>query len=163
MENKHVGYLILGIAALLIVIIFLYQNALEEVVSLSCGLEHGATCPMNQTIKQQTYLALGIVGILIVIAGLLIFSKPKEKVVIKEKKIRVKEKRKKPSAKGLDAKEKKVLDLIEKEEGAMFQSELKERLGIGKVGMTRLLDKLEAKQFIERKRRGMNNIVVLKY
>jgi len=35
-------------------------------------------------------------------------------------------------------------------------------LGIGKVGLTRLLDKLEAKQLIERKRRGMNNIVLLK-
>jgi len=37
-----------------------------------------------------------------------------------------------------------------------------EKLGIGKVGITRLLDKLEAKQIIERKRRGMSNIVVLK-
>jgi len=37
-----------------------------------------------------------------------------------------------------------------------------ERLQVGKVGVTRLLDKLEAKQIVERKRRGMNNIVVLK-
>ena len=44
----------------------------------------------------------------------------------------------------------------------MFQSALMEKIDIGKVKMTRLLDKLEAKQFIERKRRGMNNIVVLK-
>jgi len=40
--------------------------------------------------------------------------------------------------------------------------ELMDKLEIGKVKMTRLLDKLEAKQFIIRKRRGMNNIVVLK-
>ena len=37
-----------------------------------------------------------------------------------------------------------------------------ERLNTGKVKITRLLDKLEAKDLIERKRRGMNNIVVLK-
>jgi uncharacterized membrane protein len=37
-----------------------------------------------------------------------------------------------------------------------------EKLGVGKVGITRLLDKLEAKQLIERKRRGMNNVVVLR-
>ena len=37
-----------------------------------------------------------------------------------------------------------------------------EKLGTGKVGITRLLDKLESKQIIERKRRGMNNVVVLK-
>ena len=37
-----------------------------------------------------------------------------------------------------------------------------EKLSVGKVGLTRLLDKLEAKQIVERKRRGMNNFVVLK-
>ena len=44
----------------------------------------------------------------------------------------------------------------------MFQADVMEKIGIGKVGMTRLLDKLEAKQIIERKRRGMNNMIVLK-
>jgi len=39
---------------------------------------------------------------------------------------------------------------------------LMEELDVGKVKMTRMMDKLEAKQIIERKRRGMNNIVVLK-
>jgi uncharacterized membrane protein len=160
MENKQVGYLLLGIAVLLIVIIFLYQNALQEIVVLSCGLDHGESCPMEQTINQQTYLALGIVGIIIIISGLLIFSKPNEKVIVKE--VKVKEKRKHPSTKGLDEKEKHVIDILRQENGAVFQSALKEKLGIGKVGLTRLLDKLEAKQFIERKRRGMNNLVVLK-
>ena len=37
-----------------------------------------------------------------------------------------------------------------------------EKLEIRKVKATRLLDKLEAKQLIERKRRGLNNIVILK-
>ncbi len=54
------------------------------------------------------------------------------------------------------------MDLLIEEGKAMFQADLMEKLEIGKVGMTRLLDKLEAKQFIERKRRGMNNIVVVK-
>ena len=40
--------------------------------------------------------------------------------------------------------------------------DLKEKLQIGKVGMTKLLDKLEAKELIERKMRGMNNFVVLR-
>ena len=44
----------------------------------------------------------------------------------------------------------------------MFQPDLMEKLEIGKVKTTRLLDKLEAKQLIERKRRGMNNLVVLR-
>lgn len=160
MENKKVGYLLIGVAFLLIVIIFLFQGALEEIVKLSCGPDHSLTCPMNKTIIQQTYLALSIVGILIIIALVLMFTKPKEKIIIRTK--TVKEKRKQIDKSKFDGDEKKVIELLEKETGAMFQSTLKEKLDIGKVKLTRLLDKLEAKQIIERKRRGMNNIVVLK-
>ena len=60
------------------------------------------------------------------------------------------------------SKEKGLVKLIQENSGAMFQADIMEKLNIGKVGMTRMLDKLEAKQIIERKRRGMNNIVVLK-
>lgn len=74
----------------------------------------------------------------------------------------IKQVQKKPDLKGLDKDEKRVIDLLLKENKAMFQATLKEKLGVGKVKLTRLLDKLEAKQIIERKRRGMNNIVVLK-
>ncbi len=157
MENKHVGFLVLGIAVLLVVIVFLYQNALQDIVLLSCGSAHTTACPMSQSINQQTYLSLGIVGILAVIGFVLIFTKPKERIVIKK----VKEKKKKLDLKGLDKDEKKVVNLLKDENGTMFQATLKEKLDVGKVKLTRLLDKLEAKQIIERKRRGMNNVVVL--
>ena len=158
MENKHVGFLVLGIAALLIFIIFLFQAALKDIIVASCGVAHTTACPMSQSVNQQTYLSLGIVGILAVIGFVLIFAKPEERIVIKK----VKEKKKKLNLKGLDRDEKKVINLLLKENKAMFQSSLMEKLEIGKVKATRLLDKLEAKQFIERKRRGMNNIVVLR-
>ena len=86
------------------------------------------------------------------------FTKPKEKIIIKK----VKERKKKLKLDGLDRDEKKVINLLIKENKAMFQKDLMEKLEIGKVKTTRLLDKLEAKQFVERKRRGMNNIVVLR-
>ena len=157
MENKHVGFMLLGIAALFIVVIFLFQGALTQIVSTSCSMEE-EFCPMYDTITQQTYLALAIVGVLILIALILIFTKPKEKIIIKT----IKEKKRKLNFEGLEQLEKSVVDLLQKDNGAMFQSTLMEKIGIGKVGITRLLDKLEAKQIIERKRRGMNNIVVLK-
>jgi uncharacterized membrane protein len=158
MENKKVGYIIIGIALLLIVIIFLFQSALKEVVELSCGLEHGLSCPMEQTVNQQTYLALSIVGLLVIIGIVLVFTKPKEKIVIKK----VVQRKKKLKLDKLNKDEKKVINLLQKENGAIFQKTLMEKMSIGKVKTTRLLDKLEAKQFIERKRRGMNNIVVLR-
>jgi predicted transcriptional regulator len=157
MENKHVGFLIIGIAILLVAIIFLFQSALTQIVSSSCSMEVTA-CPMYSTITQQTYLALAIVGILVIIGLILVFAKPKEKIIIKT----IREKKKKLNLDGLDKDERAIVDMLLKDNGAMFQSTLMEKLNIGKVGVTRLLDKLEAKQIIERKRRGMNNIVVLK-
>ena len=159
MENKHVGYILIGVAILLIIIVLLFQNALKEVVASTCTAEdHSTSCPMNEGINQQTYLSLGIVGLLIIIGLVLIFAKPKEKIIVKK----ISEKRKKIDFSKLEKDEKSVIDLLLKENGTIFQAELMEKLGKGKVGITRLLDKLEAKQFIERKRRGMNNIVVLR-
>ncbi len=157
MENKHVGFIVIGIAVVLIFIIFLFQGALNDIVTATCSMETTA-CPMTESINKQTYLALGVVGILLILGLVMVFNKPKERVIIKN----IKEKRKKLDLSGLDAKEREVIALLEKENGTIFQADLMERLGSGKVGITRLLDKLEAKQIIERKRRGMNNVVVLK-
>ena len=150
------GFLLLGIAGALLVIIFLFQEALKEIVTETCT--HGPECSMYSTITTQTILALTILSVLIIIALVLIFTKPKEKIIVKK----IKEKKKKIDLSKLDKDEKKVVKILEDESGAMFQSTLKEKLEVGKVKMTRLLDKLEAKQIVERKRRGMNNIVVLK-
>jgi uncharacterized membrane protein len=158
MENKHVGFLVIGIAVLLIIIIFLFQTALKEIIVTGCGAEHAIVCPMNKTVNQQTYLALGIVGLLMIVGFVLIFAKPKEKVIIKK----IKERKKKIDKSKLDRDEKRIVNLLEEENNAMFQATLKEKLDVGKVKLTRLLDKLEAKQLIERKRRGMNNLVVLR-
>ncbi len=157
MENKHVGWLVIGISVIMIGIIFLFSSALQKIVTNSCSMEK-EVCPMYQTINQQTYLALSIVGLLIILGIVLIFSKPKEKIVTRT----IRERKKPLDLSGLDGKEKSVVKMIQDENGVIFQSALTEKLGIGKVGLTRLLDKLEAKQIIERKRRGMNNVVVLR-
>ena len=85
-------------------------------------------------------------------------TKPKEKIIIKK----IKEKKKKINLSGLDTSEKEVVKILQEEGGAIFQAALKEKLDVGKVKMTRMLDKLESKGITERKRRGMNNVVVLK-
>ena len=117
---------------------------------------------MNKTIDQQTYLSLAIVGILVVIGLVLIFSKPKEKLVIKRIKEKVEIKRKPIDYTKLDKEEKPIIKALEKAQGTMFQSDLVEKTGFDKVKVTRILDRLEGKQIIERKRRGMTNVVVLK-
>ena len=156
MENKNVGWLIIGISIIIGVIILIFNLGLRNIVADTCT--HGTTCSMYDTISIQTWISFAIVGIILVIGLVLLFTKPKEKIVVKT----IKDKKKKLDLSGLDKQERETITLIQEENGAIFQGALMEKLGVGKVGITRLLDKLEAKQIVERKRRGMNNIVVLK-
>ena len=156
MENKNVGFLIIGIAVVIGIIVFIFNSAMTNIVGQTCS--HGPSCTMYDTIRTQTWLSLSIIGIVLIIGFFIMFLKPKEKIIVKTKR----EKKKKLNLEGLNSNEKKVIEILQKENGAIFQSTLMEKLETGKVGITRLLDKLEAKQLIERKRRGMNNIVVLK-
>jgi hypothetical protein len=157
MRNKNVGYLIVGISIFIFLIVLIFNSALQTIVGASCS--HGPTCSMFDTIAIQTWISLAIGFLVLLIGVFLIFAKEEKEVIIK--KVREKVKKKKIDLTGFDSVEKKAVNLL-KVEGAMFQSALMEDLGVGKVKMTRLLDKLEAKQIVERKRRGMNNIVVLK-
>jgi uncharacterized membrane protein len=158
MENKHVGYLILGLAAVIIGIIYLFNSAMVEIVHSSCSMEENI-CPMYRTISTQTYLSLGIACIIGVIGIVLILVKPKEKVVVR----RVKEKieKREIDTRDLRAEDKAVLKVIQ-ENKTIFQADLIEKTGFGKAKVTRILDRLENKEIIERKRRGMTNVVVLR-
>ena len=158
MKNKNVGFLVIGIAILMVIIVLIFNSGLKSIVDKSCT--HGTECTMYDTIIIQTGVSLVLAGVVFIIGLYLIFSKPDEKIITKTKMI--KEKKKKLNLEGLDSEEKQLINLLQSENKAMFQSDLMEKLEIGKVKTTRLLDKLEAKQLIERKRRGMNNIVVLR-
>ena len=59
-------------------------------------------------------------------------------------------------------KRKKIYDILVKADGSAFQSDLIKETGFSKVKVSRILDKLETKKILERRRRGLANIVVLK-
>jgi len=162
MENKTVGWIIIGISVIIGGIALMFNMGLKKIVGDTCT--HGSTCSMYDTIAIQTWLSLSIVAIIFILGIVLMFIKPKETIIEKEKIIyKEKKQKKKPlNLNGLEKDEKQVIELLQKEGNAMFQADLMEKMEMGKVKTTRLLDKLEAKQLIERKRRGMNNIVVLK-
>lgn len=158
MENKDFDWFIILISFIIFGIIFTFNYTTKNFINDGCS--HGSVCPMYTTLSLQTTISFLIALIILGIGIFLIFAKEKEKVILKTK--LVKPRKKKISLEGLDKKEKEVIQILEKEKGVIFQKDLMEKINIGKVGMTRLLDKLEAKQLVERKRRGMNNIVLLK-
>ncbi len=161
MDNKNVGWLLLGISVLIILLVFLFNSTLMESVRNSCFIQHGdvQSCEMYDSVNYQTYLALSIVGILIIVSLFLIFSKPSERVVVK--KIKEKKITKNVDLSSFRPEEKTVYSLV-RENGAIFQADLIEKTGFSKARMTRIVDKLEGSGLVERKRRGMTNVVVLK-
>lgn len=162
MENKYVGYLILGISILVIFIIFMFNSAMKRIIDSGCSMMHDlGYCPAYATINQQTYLALGIVGLLVIVGLILVFSKTQKEIIFKTRTVEKKAPHKKIDLTELNSEEKQVLNLVQSNK-AVFQSELIEKTGFGKAKMTRIIDRLEGKGFVERKRRGMTNIVVLK-
>src|SRR3989338_6364148 len=161
MENKNVGWMLLGISILLIVFTFLFNSTLMGAVKNSCFIQHGdvKSCEMYDSVNYQTYFALGIIGVIIIISLFLIFSKPNEKIIVR--KIKEKKIEKKIDLSGLRPEEKQIFNFV-KENGAIFQADLIEKTGFGKAKMSRIIDRLEGRGLVERKRRGMTNVVVLK-
>lgn len=173
MRNRFVGALIIGIAALIGLIIFLFNRGLTQIVNTSCT--HGDACPMWGTINFQTNVSIGIMSFVVIIGLYLVFFGEEEKVIEKivtKTKIKTVKEQVEPKKltkenyekimENLEEDERKVLEIILDSDGSAYQSEIVEKSSLTKVQITRILDKLEGKELIERKRRGMTNIVILK-
>ena len=162
MKNKNVGYLIVGISIVISIIVLIFNVGLKNIVGETCT--HGPTCSMFDTIAVQTWVSLAIAGLVLVIGLFLIFSKEEVRIVtkIKTRKVHIEKKSKPIDYSKLDKDEKIIIKAVEEADGTIFQSDLVEKTEFSKVKVSRILDKLEGRQLIERKRRGMTNVVVLK-
>jgi uncharacterized membrane protein len=165
MKNRNVGFLIIGMALVIGIIVFLFNNAMTKIVSESCS--HGPSCTMYSTIKTQTYVSIALIVVILFIGLVLIITKDNEKIVFKrvkpysESELKPKKFNKK-LLEELEDDEKSIMKLLLDNEGSIYQSELVEKSKLNKVKITRILDSIEGKGLIERKRRGMTNIVILK-
>lgn len=84
-------------------------------------------------------------------------EKPVGELVLEERKERWKE-----IVKTLKEDEQKIYRAIIEADGIIEQSELPEKTGLSKASVSRALDLLESKGLVERRRRGMGNIILLK-
>lgn len=166
MNNRNVGWLVTGISVFIFAIIWIFNYGVKELIGATCS--HGPTCGMYDSLKIQTWISISIAFVVLLIGLFLIFARESEKIIVKKikpyAKIEAKEfDRKSLEKMNLDKEEKQAMNLLLENEGSIYQSELAEKLGLSKVRITRILDSLEGRGLIERKRRGMTNIVVLKH
>lgn len=115
-----------------------------------CIHEEGTECPFQELtrlarIKYPMYALIFALGVF----GVALWITPVKKKL-------------KPAPKDLTQEEKNIYGLLREAEGMMFQNEIVEKTDYGKVKVTRILDKMESKGLIERRRRGMANVVILR-
>lgn len=168
MKNRIVGILIICISALIGFITFSFNRALSKIVNASCS--HGPTCPMWGTINFQTNVSIGIMIFVVVIGLYLIFFGKEERIITKIKTVKQQTKPKKITKEEykeiiekLKDDEKVIFEQVIEAQGTIFQSDIVDKTGFAKTKVTRILDRLEGQGLIERKRRGMTNVVILKH
>jgi uncharacterized membrane protein len=149
MKDRQVGYLVIAFCAALLLIVISYDMTLAQLVSTSCT--HGSACPMYATLKMQRIISFTLLGVLVLIGLYFIFSR-KIKEILKERKRDV----------NLTDEERNIVSLLKSNDNSLYQSDLIKQTEKSKVQITRILDRLEAKKVIDRKRRGMTNIIILR-
>jgi uncharacterized membrane protein len=156
-NTKYLGVLLIALSVILFVIFYNSSQSMLELIDsgqMTCGDTH-QTCP-HITVLNQAYMGY-LVAIIVFIVGLflVIFGG-------KPKKPEQKEERWADAMKTLDGDEKVIYEKVMEAGGVMFQSDIVEKTEFPKAKVTRILDKMEARGIVERRRRGMTNAIVLK-
>lgn len=147
MKNYQIGLLLLTFVLAITILNYSYENALNDIVNTTCT--HGLSCPMYATLNAQHTFSIILIIILIIVSAYFILADYLKKHLFYAKaKIAV------------SGEEKKIYELLKK--GSISQNDLIKETGITKVKMTRILNRLEKKGLIERKRAGAGNVVELK-
>lgn len=157
--NKQIGVLliILGLASFFVVLS--YADKINQQHNQECTLAQEGICPYGGFIITLEGYAGFTISLLLVALGLYLIIRA-EKTEVSAK---LTKEEKESLLKDLSSKELAIYDLVKKTGGAVFQSEIVEKTNDTKVNVTRALDRMEGKGLIERKRRGMSNVIILKH
>lgn len=161
-NSKLLGYSVISFSVILLIVLgFVKSNYDDQSAFLCDAVSKNPSFDMNEcpVHKSNTSwyitLAFGVAFLLLGVGAYLSFF-PKPPLPEPKKEFAAIDISK------LDEEEKMIYDKLKEKQGSMYQSDLIKETGFTKVKITRVLDKLEASGILERKRRGMANIVVLK-
>lgn len=164
--KKQVGLSMMILAVLLFGIGYAYISSAERALleghvvasDGTCTHSDEEVCPFAQLneLSGPKHVALILDVVLFGIGLFLFLSKSDEQVKEKQKD---KASKAKPDLRGEEA---TIYNHVVSAEGMMYQNDIVAKTGLSKVKVTRILDKLEAKGLIERRRRGMTNVIILK-
>ena len=157
-DNKRIGIVISVISIMLLFILASFSIKIAEIESAKCVHPPGGQCPLTAHVPSASYAGAALL-IIIFILGIKVALKSESSEKIRKESAEKAE----AVARALKGDEKKAYELIVASQGAIFQSELVEKMGYSKVRVSRILDKLEGQNMIERRRRGLANMVLIRY
>lgn len=164
--NQRKLGIVLIVFSLLLGVLLVYVKADMDVKDtfLCEAVEENPLLEMNQCPVHKSnaswylFFAVGI-AFLVFTTGTYLYFFPYKKQTADEKQ---KQTFSSVNTSKLSEEEQKIYALLTEHHGSLYQSDIMKELGCSKVKVTRLLDKMEHQEILERKRRGMTNIIVLK-
>lgn len=158
--KKHVpAAALISVGVLLFVILVFVKIDLDSHEVVMCEL-YGSDpdlemqdCPAHNS-TSDWLLTIGFaLSILLIVSGAYLWYSPL---------IREEEEKKEVDMSKLDEDEQAIMQVVLDADGSAYQSDVVKETGLSKVKTSRTLDRLEQKGLVERKRRGMTNLVVQK-
>ena len=159
-NTKLLGPLLLGFAIILLFVLTFVKidnDKKSEVLceKFSANKLDMKDCPAHQSnFSWMIIIAYGI-GFLILLVGVYI-------IFVSNGSADTKKDFKPIDISKLNDEERNFYDIIRNKGGSSYQIDLIKETGFSKVKTKRILDKMELRGILERKRRGMTNIIVLK-
>ncbi len=160
-NTKTAGVIVITFAIVMVLVISLIKGGYDRQAAFLCDAVSKnpdfdmTQCPVHKNNNTSWYIAIAFgVAFLILGVGVYLFfmATPLEK----------KESFAEVDLSKMDEDEKLVYTKIKEKGGSMYQGDLVRETEFTKVKVTRILDKLELSGIVEKKRRGMTNIVVLR-
>lgn len=165
LSNRHLGLLLIGFSLLLVIFLSFLKSDMDKKDTFTCEMVHEnpsldmSQCPVHTSNTSWFLTAAFAFGFLLMGIGLyMLFGQEKKENVGKQEIVE----KQFLNVDKLDEEERKVYDLLKIHDGSLYQSDIVKETRFSKVRTTRILDKLESKKIIERKRRGMTNIIILR-
>ena len=157
-HNKWVGIAISIISVIILLILASFSIKIAKTEAAACVHPGGGLCPITAHIPIASYAGGALLAVIFILGIKLVLKsgtaeKMRHEAADKAEMV----------VKALKGDEKKAYELVMSSQGAVFQSELVEKMGYSKVKVSRILDKLEGQNVIERRRRGLANMVLIKY
>lgn len=151
---KIISIGIMAVALILVSILGIVKVNLDQNAEAICTSVHPdqvGICPAHMNNSSWLIIVAFGVSIIVLGFGVFLYLMPPQR-----------QEKKQVDISKLDEDEKRIYQLLLEHEGSMYQSDLIKEIGCSKVKMSRLVDKMSIKDILEKKRRGMTNLVVVK-